>query len=116
MATGSSVTAQSFSDSSTQYSVLHNLADIINAGSVITILDPDGKEILKWTAEQDFCSVQFSSPDLVEGKTYTLVADSISEKIVLNSITTSNEAILSTAISGTKDANTPMEIDKFTRK
>lgn len=116
MATGSSVTAQSFSESSTQYSVLHNLADIINAGSVITILDPDGKEILKWTAEQDFCSVQFSSPDLVEGKTYTLVADSISEKIVLNSITTSNEAILSTAISGAKEGNPPMEINQFTRK
>ncbi|NMA69785.1 MAG: carbohydrate-binding domain-containing protein [Desulfitobacterium sp.] len=115
MATGSSVTAQSFSDSSTQYSVLHNLTDIMNAGSEITILDSNGKEILKWTADQDFCSVQFSSPDLLEGKTYTLVADNFSDKIVLNSITTSNEAAFSTAISGAKRENPPMEINKFSR-
>ncbi len=115
MATGNSVTARNFSGSSTQYSVLHNLANIINADSEVTITDASGRVLLNWTAEKDFCSVQFSSPDLVEGGTYTLTSDLISEEIILNSITTSNEATLSTALSGVKGVELPTEMGKLGR-
>lgn len=90
MGTGSSGMAQGFSDTSTQYSVLHNLSATVAAGSTIAVLDEGGNTVLSWIAEKQFNSVQFSSPELILGKVYTIKAGSVSEEITLNSMAVSN--------------------------
>ncbi|MEE8815705.1 MAG: carbohydrate-binding domain-containing protein [Lachnospiraceae bacterium] len=73
IAGGSSDMAVTFSDSSTQYSVLVYLDDTVSAGTEVTLRDADGNEILTYTPAKDISSVVFSSSLLAEG-TYTLRA------------------------------------------
>ncbi|AFM00235.1 hypothetical protein Desde_1840 [Desulfitobacterium dehalogenans ATCC 51507] len=90
MATGSSGMAQGFAEDSSQYSLLHVLSTSVAAGSEVTLTDANGKVILKWTADKEFNTVQLSSPDLVQGGTYTLTAGTVTETVTLSSIATSN--------------------------
>ncbi|SHN75699.1 carbohydrate-binding domain-containing protein [Desulfitobacterium chlororespirans] len=90
MATGSSGMAQGFSEESGQYSLLYNLPASVAAGSEVTLTDVNDKVILKWTANKEFTSVQLSSPDLVQGGTYTLAAGPLVETVTLSSVSTSN--------------------------
>lgn len=55
-------------DSSTQYSVMHDLGSTVSANEKLTITDSDGKEILSFTPTKTWQSVVFTSADLKEGR------------------------------------------------
>lgn len=75
VALGSQGMAQNFDANSTQASVLVNFDNAIAAGAVVTVQDEDGNEILRVTNTKQAQCVVISSPDLVVGKTYTILAD-----------------------------------------
>lgn len=81
---------EGFGDSSTQYSVLHDLGSTVSANEKLTITDSDGKEILSFTPTKTWQSVVFTSADLKEGETYTITAGSQSETVTIDGIVTSN--------------------------
>ncbi|MFT4143191.1 MAG: carbohydrate-binding domain-containing protein [Mobilitalea sp.] len=87
---GSSGMAQGFSDTSTQYSFLHNFSSTIAAGTEIVVTDDAGKEIISYVAEKEFNSVVVSSPDLTNGKTYTLTSGDQTAEVTLSSVATSS--------------------------
>lgn len=81
---------EGFGDTSTQYSVLHDLGSTVSANEKLTITDSDGKEILSFTPTKTWQSVVFTSADLKEGETYTITAGSQSETVTIDGIVTSN--------------------------
>ena len=81
---------EGFGDSSTQYSVLHDLGSTVSANEKLTITDSEGKEILSFTPKKTWQSVVFTSADLKEGETYTITAGSQSETVTIDGIVTSN--------------------------
>lgn len=90
IAVGSSGMAQGFVDSSTQCSVLHNLTAQQEGGTVVTLKDKEGNELISFTPEKKYSSVVISSPKLQTGSTYTLTAGSEQAELTLGSIVTSN--------------------------
>lgn len=72
--TGSTMMAQSFSDS-TQGVIALN-AGSRPAGTEIILKDPSGKVIISRTPELDFAVVILSSPEIKKGETYTIVIGS----------------------------------------
>ena len=76
---------QNFDASSTQGAVMVTTGSQ-KAGSVITLTDKDGTELLRWTAEKDFGCVNISCPGLVQGGTYVLTAGSYTETISMQSL------------------------------
>lgn len=78
-----------FDESSTQYSVLHNLSASVSGGTEISVSDPSGNVILNWTPEKSYQSVVFSCPELSDG-VYTITAGEQSEEITVSSVVTSN--------------------------
>lgn len=86
---------EGFGDSSTQYSVLHDLGSTVSANEKLTITDSDGKEILSFTPTKTWQSVVFTSADLKEGETYTITAGSQSETVTIDGIVTSNSTGMS---------------------
>ncbi|MDO4300559.1 MAG: carbohydrate-binding domain-containing protein [Clostridia bacterium] len=90
IATGSSGMAQGFSDSSAQYSILHNFENSLNASDIIKLTDSDGNVILEYTPAKKYQSVVISCPELSKDKSYTLSAGSLSETLTLSSVVTSN--------------------------
>lgn len=57
---------------STQYVVSYAHQSMITAGSVITLCDKDGNVILAATVQKNCQSIIFSTPDLINGETYSL--------------------------------------------
>lgn len=86
---------EGFGDTSTQYSVLHDLGSTVSANEKLTITDSDGKEILSFTPTKTWQSVVFTSADLKEGETYTITAGSQSETVTIDGIVTSNSTGMS---------------------
>ena len=86
---------EGFGDSSTQYSVLHDLGSTVSANEKLTITDSDGKKILSFTPTKTWQSVVFTSADLKEGETYTITAGSQSETVTIDGIVTSNSTGMS---------------------
>lgn len=72
VAVGSSGMAQAPSSTSTQYSVIHNFDSVQTAGTMIHIASADGEDILTFVPTKEYQSVVVSSPDLVNGATYTI--------------------------------------------
>lgn len=81
---------EGFGDSSTQYSVLHDLGSTVSANEKLTITNSDGKEILRFTPTKTWQSVVFTSADLKECETYTITAGLQSETVTIDGIVTSN--------------------------
>ncbi len=73
VAAGNSGMAMNFGDTSTQGSILVTTKDHA-AGTVITLRDSLGKEMISYTAECRFNSVVVSCPGLELGGTYTIVS------------------------------------------
>ena len=69
IAAGSSGMAETFGSGSTQCSALVNLR--ANPGEIV-VTDAEGNVVLSGTVEKVFQTVVISSPDLVEGQTYTV--------------------------------------------
>ena len=86
LAAGSSGMAETFEDTSTQYSILYYFSETVSAGEAILITDSDGNTIYEYVAVKDTSCIVFSSPDLEEGETYTISSGDQSEEVTLDSI------------------------------
>ena len=69
---GSSGMAESFSDSSTQASLMYSLASAAKAGSSVALSDSDGRVIASFVPSKQYSNVIISSPELKKGSSYTL--------------------------------------------
>lgn len=90
VATGMSGMAQGFSNSSSQYSILHNFGSTISASQTVTLTDSAGNTLASFTPSKSYQSVVISTPQLNKGESYTLTAGSQSETLTLSSVVTSN--------------------------
>lgn len=71
---GASGMNQNFGSSSSQCSILTDLATRQTAGSTVTVTDSSGTEIASYTPEKDFQCVIVSTSELTVGETYTITA------------------------------------------
>lgn len=88
LALGSAGMAESFDAQSGQCSFLCNLQSGFQEGAKITVTDADGVELFSYEAEKSGSSVVFSSPDLVQGETYTLFIDDQATEVTLDGVST----------------------------
>ena len=79
VALGASGMAQNFDDSSSQGSILA-------AGTVVTLLNANGNELISCTAKKSFSSVVISLPEIQSGQTYTLKIGSSTQNIMMNGL------------------------------
>lgn len=87
IAVGSSGMTQNTSSDSTQYTIAGTASG--NAGSVISLMDSIGNEILSMTAEKQFGHIVVSSPDIKNGETYTIYVDgSSAAQVTVSSMVT----------------------------
>lgn len=71
VATGSSGMAESPDKNSTQNSVSATFESYYEGGTMVTLLDESGKEILSFTPSKKFNNIVISSSDIETGSTYT---------------------------------------------
>ena len=90
IAVGSSGMAETFTNSSTQASILYNFSQSHSAGETITLKDESGKIIAEYKAAKAFNSVVISTPDLKSSGKYTISAGSESASIEMTSVSYSN--------------------------
>lgn len=88
VATGSAGMAQGFGETSTQCSMLYNLEASALADAAVTLTNSEGKEIIRFVPGKQYQSVVISSPELIQGETYTLTCGEQNTEITLSSITT----------------------------
>lgn len=69
---GSSGMAQSPGDTSSQSSLTVYYSSVQKAGTLVTLSDDSGKPVLSFAPSKDYQSIVISSPELEQGKTYTL--------------------------------------------
>ena len=86
VAAGQSGMAQNFGSDSTQGSILVNMQEKNEAGSIVTLLDSEGKELVAWTAEKSYNSVVVSCPEIVDGGKYTLKTGETSTEITMDGL------------------------------
>ena len=77
--------AQNFGDSSSQGSILASCSTQA-AGTVVTLLDANGNELISCTAKKSFSSVVISLPEIQSGQTYTLKIGSATQNITMNGL------------------------------
>lgn len=90
LALGSSGMAETFDDTSAQYSFLCNLSNNFTEGEELTITDSQGQVVCSYTIAKSGNSIVFSDPQLVQGETYTVTVGEQTEAITLDSISTGN--------------------------
>ena len=88
IACGSSSMAEQFDSSSTQASFLYSTTQTLPAGTELKLTDADGNVLLQWTLPCSATSICMSSPDMVQGGTYTLTMGEQSEELTLESVST----------------------------
>lgn len=76
VAAGTSGMAQAPSTDSAQASIMANFSAGLAAGTKVTFADADGNELYTFTATKQCNSIVMSSPDIVNGSTYTITAGS----------------------------------------
>ena len=85
--------AEGFGPESSQASILYSLREAAAAGSTVTLLDAEGKEMISETIPYGFSSVVISCPDLAVGQTCTLRIGETEETIEITSVSdTAGEA------------------------
>lgn len=89
VAIGSSGMAQTISDTSKQNGLEIIYTQSQKAGSIVTLLDGSGKELVSYTSVKDYSSIVISIPALKDGETYTLTSDGTTlGEITLSGIST----------------------------
>lgn len=77
---GSSGMAETFSESSSQASLMYTLENAAKAGSSVALSNSDGKVIASFVPSKQYTNVVISSPELKKGSSYTLsVGGTVSE-------------------------------------
>ena len=56
------------------------------AGTVVTLLNANGNELISCTAKKSFSSVVISLPEIQSGQTYTLRIGSSTQNIMMNGL------------------------------
>lgn len=84
IACGGAEMAMSFSESSTQGSILVNTGK--QAASAVTLTDKNGNKLLSAEAPKAYSSVLISCPEIKEGGTYTLTAGSFTRELTMESL------------------------------
>lgn len=72
IAAGSSGMAEQPDSSSTQNTMMVNYSSVQKAGTLVNLVDENGKSIVAFTPAKDYQSIVISVPALEKGKTYTL--------------------------------------------
>ncbi len=85
IAAGSTGMAQNFGSDSTQGAMMVTV-DSGSAGSTITLTDSDGATLVSWQADKEYASVVISTPDIIEGSTYTLTTGVSTTSITMSSL------------------------------
>ena len=86
IAVGAAGMAENFGQSSTQGSILLNLSSTQAAGSTVSITDANGTVLASFTPEKSYSSVVISTPELVQGGSYTITAGSETQTVTLDSL------------------------------
>ncbi|MCR5692163.1 MAG: carbohydrate-binding domain-containing protein [Eubacterium sp.] len=92
LAAGASGMAETFDDTSKQYSFQVALSENYQSGDTVTITDGDGKEIYSHELGKTGNNIVFSSPDLKEGASYTVKVGDQEETITQDSISVADES------------------------
>ncbi|MDR0350518.1 MAG: carbohydrate-binding domain-containing protein [Coriobacteriales bacterium] len=71
LALGSAGMAQGYGNGSTQPALLCQLPQTQPAGAVLSLHDAQGAALFSYTAVKDFGSIAYSSPELIQGSSYT---------------------------------------------
>ncbi|MCR5102682.1 MAG: carbohydrate-binding domain-containing protein [Butyrivibrio sp.] len=87
MAGGSSGMATTFTEDSTQYSIMYGFESTVSAGTEIVLTDSEGNEILTYTSDKDLQNIILSSADITEGE-YTITAGDQTDTITVESVST----------------------------
>lgn len=90
VATGSAGMAYSFSDTSTQYSILYNFSNVSPAGTEVKLTDSNQNVLASFTPDKEYQSVVISTKDMKKDVTYTISSGEQSEEITLTSMVTTN--------------------------
>ena len=85
LAFGGSGMAEEFSENCTQCAVLYNIGSTVEAGTLFSLLDQEGEEIISYTPECSYSSVSFSLPEMTVGETYTVVCGENSSELTMDS-------------------------------
>lgn len=114
---GSSGMAQAPGDTSTQNSLLISYSALQKAGTLVTLADESGDPLLAFAPSKDYQSILISTPELEQGKTYTLLsggtADSqLSDGLVTGGNISGNtrltELTLSATVTSISDDGSPV--------
>ena len=85
LAFGGSGMAEEFSENCMQCAVLYNIGSTVEAGTLFSLLDQEGEEIISYTPECSYSSVSFSLPEMTVGETYTVVCGENSSELTMDS-------------------------------
>ncbi|MCR5603523.1 MAG: carbohydrate-binding domain-containing protein [Lachnospiraceae bacterium] len=89
IACGSSNMAEGFDAASTQASLLYNISEGVDAGSVISVKTEDGKTIMNAEIPNGFTCAVLSCPEMKVGNRYNIVLGDKSDSITLEEISSS---------------------------
>lgn len=89
IACGDSSMAEGFGSESTQASILYLLSETAAAGSSVTLLDAEGKELISETIPYSFSSIVISCPDLAADGTYAIQIGEAKETIEMTGVSVS---------------------------
>lgn len=90
VAFGSSGMAENFDSSSTQGSILYTFSSTQPAGTIVTLWDSEGQELVSCASEKRFQTVVISVPGITSDGVYTLTAGEQSYTISMNGIVYGN--------------------------
>lgn len=86
IASGSSGMVQGPSEGTGQYSVIMNFSSVQEAGTLLSLVDQDGNEVVTFAPNKQFQSVVISSPDIKKDMTYTLYTGGTSTGTAINGL------------------------------
>ena len=99
IATGMSGMAESFSEDSTQVSILLNLESTVSGE--VSIADAEGNVLASYTPSKSYNSITISCEGLTQGETYTVVTGDTSTEIEVDSVSvTEGEASMTGGMGG----------------
>lgn len=86
IAVGASGMAMNFGSDSTQGSMLVNISDYQQSGSMIELKDSQGNVLISYEAQSRYNSVLVSCPEIQLDSTYTLIAGEVSNEITMTEL------------------------------
>lgn len=121
IAAGSSGMAQSISSDSTQAGFSVSYTETQTAGTEVTVTDENGNVLLTYTPSKNYQNIVITSPDLTQGKTYTVSAnDTVVTNVTLSETVTNISSdgttvnLMESGMGGRKDGMNRPNFNKST--